>query len=121
MFELHRRRNDRKGDGEVDRSHLASEEIPDVDILKAAHHGARDGVTPAWLDRTKPEVVVISVAFMTRYRHPHEAALRYYRAGKRRFLRTDEHGEVVVRVHADGSYVVRTASESETEKQPAVR
>ncbi len=26
-----------------------------MDVLKAAHHGARNGLTPGWLDRTRPD------------------------------------------------------------------
>ena len=33
---------------------LKSRRIPDVDVLKAAHHGSRNGVIPGWLNVTKP-------------------------------------------------------------------
>jgi competence protein ComEC len=96
------------GDSEVEELNalLARDSIPDVDVLKAAHHGSRNGVTPAWLARTRPEVVVISAGAGNSYGHPHAAAMRSYCASDRRVLRTDLHGEVTVTVRADGSYTV---------------
>jgi competence protein ComEC len=102
------------GDSEVDEINalLARDSIPDVDLLKAAHHGSRNGVTPAWLARTRPEVVVISAGAGNSYGHPHLAALRYYCAGKRSVFRTDRNGEVTVRVDADGGYRVTPRREA---------
>lgn len=87
---------------------LATGVIPDVDVLKAAHHGARNGVTPGWLDRTKPEVVVVSVGAGNGYGHPAPWALRYYQLKGRRVYRTDLDGTVIVRVDRDGRYQVET-------------
>jgi beta-lactamase superfamily II metal-dependent hydrolase len=96
------------GDSEAEELNalMARDSIPDVDVLKAAHHGSRNGVTPAWLSRTRPEVVVISSGAGNGYGHPHAAALRYYCASNRRVFRTDRNGEVTVTVRQDGSYVV---------------
>jgi competence protein ComEC len=96
------------GDSETEElnAFLERDSVPDVDVLKAAHHGSRNGVTPAWLARTRPEVVVISAGADNSYGHPHAAAMRYYCTGGRRVLRTDVHGEVTVTIAADGSYSV---------------
>jgi competence protein ComEC len=88
---------------------LAGGAIPDVELLKAAHHGSRDAVTPAWLARARPEVVVISAGEDNGYGHPHPSALRYYCASGRAVYRTDWHGEVTVRVSAGGEYAVAAA------------
>ncbi|MBK8003904.1 MAG: MBL fold metallo-hydrolase [Gemmatimonadetes bacterium] len=87
------------GDSEVEELNalLAARLVGDVDVLKAAHHGARNGVTPGWLQRTRPEVVVISVG-PNNYGHPDPWAMRYYQAGGRRVLRTDREGTVTVTV-----------------------
>lgn len=82
--------------------------VPDLDVLKAAHHGSYDGVIPGWLFATKPEVVVISVGANNPYGHPHPWALRYYMLAKRRVFRTDRDGSVIVSVDAEGRYDVRT-------------
>lgn len=88
---------------------LRTADVPDVDVLKAAHHGSRNGVTPAWVARTKPEVVVISVGENNSYGHPHAAALRYYESGDRQVLRTDHAGDVIIAVDPHGCYEVRTS------------
>jgi competence protein ComEC len=87
---------------------LAAGRIPRVNVLKAAHHGSRNGVTPGWLLATSPEVVIISVGAMNPYGHPDSWALRYYQAHGRRVYRTDQDGTVVVSVAGDGTYEVRT-------------
>ncbi len=96
------------GDAEVEELNhwLAAGLITDVDLLKAGHHGSRNAVTPLLLHRAKPEVVVISCATPNDYGHPHDQALRYYAAGGRSIWRTDQQGEIVVRVEADGRYRV---------------
>lgn len=98
------------GDSEVEEQDalLKADQVPDVDVLKAAHHGSRNGVSAAWLARTRPEVVVISVGAGNSYGHPHAEALRLYRSAGSRVLRTDQQGDVVIRVGPDGRYVVRT-------------
>ncbi|MBK8006035.1 MAG: MBL fold metallo-hydrolase [Gemmatimonadetes bacterium] len=97
------------GDSEVEEltALLAARLVGDVDVLKAAHHGARNGVTPGWLQRTRPEVVVVSVG-PNNYGHPDPWAMRYYQAGGRRVLRTDREGTVTVTVEAGGRYEVST-------------
>lgn len=86
---------------------LKARTIPDVDVLKAAHHGSRNGMTPGWLNVTKPEVVVISVGANS-YGHPDRWALRYYASHRRAVYRTDRDGTVVVSVDRRGGYTVQT-------------
>lgn len=88
-------------------SWLKSRKIPDVDVLKAAHHGSRNGVIPGWLNVTRPEIVVISVG-RNAYGHPDSMALRYYSLHHRQVLRTDRDGTVVVSVDGGGKYTVST-------------
>lgn len=103
------------GDSEVEelKAWLRDGVIPDVDLLKAAHHGARDAVTPGWLQRTRPEVVVISLGRDNPYGHPHPWAMRYYAAGNRTVYRTDQDGTVVVAVDRRGGYAIRTSGPRE--------
>lgn len=97
------------GDAEVEElNHFARLGVPDVDVLKAAHHGARDAVTPAWLSATRPEVVVISCGWGNPYGHPDPWALRYYDTAAAQIYRTDLDGEVIVVVGKDGGYSVMT-------------
>ena len=97
------------GDSEIpELNYFMSLDVSDVTLLKAAHHGSRDAVSPAWLSRTKPEVVVISVGGGNPYGHPHEWAMRYYRAVCDAIYRTDLHGEVTIQGNVDGTFVVDT-------------
>lgn len=80
--------------------------VPGVTLLKAAHHGSRNGVTPAWLAATRPELVVISVGRDNPYGHPHPAALRYYEAVAKAVYRTDRDGTVTVTAFAGGGWTV---------------
>lgn len=97
------------GDSEIaELNYFMSLGVSDVTLLKAAHHGSRDAVSPAWLSRTKPAVVVISVGRGNPYGHPHEWAMRYYRAASDALYRTDLHGDVTIQGNADGTFVVNT-------------
>lgn len=108
------------GDSEVDALNLWLDRgMPDVSLLKAAHHGARDAVTPRWVDVTRPEIVVVSVGRGNAYGHPHPWALRYYNAVAGDIYRTDRHGDVTVIGNRDGSYEVRTAREPPAAVMPA--
>ena len=98
--------------GDSERQELAallrSAALPDVDVFKAPHHGSRTGLLDGWLERIRPEVVVISVGAGNDYGHPHAEALAAYRAAARTVLRTDEEGDVAITVDSAGCYEVRT-------------
>ena len=97
------------GDSEVEElNHFLSLGVPQVTLLKAAHHGSRDAVTPAWLAATQPRIVVISVGRGNSYGQPHERALRYYDATAEAIYRTDVHGDITIRGGRDGSYEIET-------------
>lgn len=97
------------GDSEAEElQHFLSRGMPDVTVLKAPHHGSRDGLTPIWLNTTKPEVVVVSCGLDNPYGHPHRWALRYYWNVAEHVFRTDLDGEVQVFGARDGTYTVRT-------------
>lgn len=87
---------------------LREARIPDVDVLKAPHHGSRTGVIPSWMARTRPEVVAISVGVGNSYSLPDEDALATYGEGGRTVLRTDLDRDIVVTVDGRGCYEVRT-------------
>jgi competence protein ComEC len=69
-------------------------DLPDVDILKVAHHGSTDDGLPTLLDRIKPEVAVIPVG-ENAYGHPAPSTLAALRAVPD-VRRTDEDGTVRV-------------------------
>lgn len=97
------------GDAETaELEHFLRLGVPDVTLLKASHHGALDGVSPAWLRTTKPELVVISCGRDNAYGHPAREALGLYLAAAQAVYRTDLHSDVTIRGARDGSYQVET-------------
>jgi len=83
--------------------------IPHVTLLKAAHHGALNGVNLGWMQATRPKLVVISVGINS-YGHPDSLALRFYRNSTRAIYRTDIDGTVRVIGYKDGTWRVETAA-----------
>lgn len=49
--------------------------LPDVNLLKIAHHGSKDSSCEEFLEAVKPEKVVISCGINNSYGHPHEETL----------------------------------------------
>ncbi|HEY0779980.1 MAG TPA: MBL fold metallo-hydrolase [Gemmatirosa sp.] len=87
---------------------LAHGEVPRVTLVKAAHHGASNGTTAAWVRATHPAVTIISVGAENRYGHPSAAVERMWAAVPSEVYRTDRDGAIEVRATADGRYAVRT-------------
>ncbi len=72
-----------------------------VDVLKVAHHGSDDAGLAALLERTRPELAVISVGADNSYGHPTPATLATLAAHEVRALRTDGEGSIVIDVGRD--------------------
>jgi len=97
------------GDAEVaELAHFVGLGVPQVTVLKASHHGARNGVSPGWINSTRPRVVVISVGARNSFGHPDPWAVRYYGSHETPVYRTDIHGRIVIRGARDGTHEVTT-------------
>jgi competence protein ComEC len=70
--------------------------LPDVDLLKVAHHGSDDPGLAALLERLHPEVAVIEVGASNRYGHPHQDTLATLKRSVPTVRRTDLDGDVTV-------------------------
>lgn len=75
----------------------------DVDVLKASHHGSRNGADGEvggqdWMDFVDPAAVVISVKRDSQHDHPHAEAIQAYEdaVGHNRVYCTSRHGTVRV-------------------------
>jgi competence protein ComEC len=85
----------------------------DVDVLKASHHGSRNGMDGTvngrtWLDHVTPEAVVLSAGVHRGFKHPHaEAVDAYSGAASRALSCTKRHGTVRVDGFADGTFRLR--------------
>ncbi len=69
-----------------------------VDVLKVAHHGSEDAGLGALLDRTRPQLAVISVGAGNPYGHPTPQTLATLARHGVPTLRTDEDGAVAIDV-----------------------
>lgn len=69
-----------------------------LDLLKVAHHGAKNGTYEDFINTLDPETCVISVGSDNRYGHPHPETLDFLNEIGCNVLRTDEVGDVVFRV-----------------------
>ncbi|MEG1331714.1 MAG: ComEC/Rec2 family competence protein [Eubacterium sp.] len=76
----------------------------DVDVLKASHHGANNGVFDSekndksnWLDAVSPEAVIFSVGSDNDYGHPDKKALEWYQREASSVYRTDMNGSIIIR------------------------
>jgi len=67
-----------------------------IDILKVAHHGSDDAGLDSLLDRTRPELAVISVGEANPYGHPTPGTLSTLERHRVPTLRTDRDGDVVI-------------------------
>lgn len=69
----------------------------DVDVLKLAHHGSRNGIDAAWLGLTNPGLAIASMAANNEFGHPHPETLELLRSFQIPLLRTDESGSIEIR------------------------
>ena len=79
-------------------------DLPDVDVLKVAHHGSEDPMLPALLDAVDPEIAVVPTGPNT-YGHPRPATMATLRAVPE-VRRTDRHGTVRIVPGEGGRLVV---------------
>lgn len=89
---------------------LEHDSIPQVQVLKVAHHGSWNGTTEAWANRTRPEVAVISVGAQNQYRHPAAEVVALWTNVGARVYRTDRDGTVTIDARLDGKFSVTTDS-----------
>jgi competence protein ComEC len=73
-----------------------------VDVLKVAHHGSDDAGLGSLLDRTQPQLAVISVGEDNPYGHPTRGTLSTLSSHRVPTLRTDEDGNIVIDVSNGG-------------------
>lgn len=81
-------------------------DLLDVEVLKASHHGSRNGTDSTWLAAVTPERVVISAGVNASFGHPHREAVEAYVAATgnaNRVYCTNRHMTVRVYGSANGS------------------
>lgn len=76
----------------------------DVDVLKLGHHGARSSSSLLWLEKTNPELAIISAGKNNSYGHPHEEVLDRLENLKIPFLSTADIGTILIK--SDGQKLI---------------
>lgn len=87
------------GDRQIQPEIMRQASLPDVEVLKFPHHGSKTGILPAFLDKVKPELAVISVG-KNSYGHPSKEAIDLLKERSITIKRTDRDGNV--EVESDG-------------------
>ncbi|WP_342552141.1 ComEC/Rec2 family competence protein [Paenibacillus sp. FSL R7-0652] len=77
-----------------------------IDILKVAHHGSKTSSSDAWLRYWNAKAALISAGVNNTYGHPNPGVMQRLEATGSRIYRTDQMGEVQMRVK-DGRVDVR--------------
>lgn len=75
---------------------LALDAVEGVEVLKVPHHGSKNGLTNALLEKTNPKLALITVGKNNRYGHPHPEVIKLLSEKATKILRTDLDGEVEV-------------------------
>lgn len=78
---------------------------PVIDVLKVAHHGSKTSTGESWLQFWHPAAAVISAGVNNLYGHPKAEVLERLKANQAAIYRTDQQGEIQMRVRADGIIV----------------
>lgn len=68
-------------------------------ILKLPHHGSKTGLNKDFIKLADPTLTVISVGKNNPYGHPTSEVLALLQALKKKYIRTDEKGDVVIRLN----------------------
>lgn len=76
----------------------------DVDILKLGHHGAKTSSSLLWLEKTKPEMAIISAGKNNSYGHPHKEVLERLKKLNIPYLATYEKGSITIKT--DGQNII---------------
>ncbi|HEX3062128.1 MAG TPA: ComEC/Rec2 family competence protein, partial [Usitatibacter sp.] len=67
-------------------------------VMLVPHHGSKTSSTPAFLDAVGARNAILSVGYRNRFRHPNPAAVARYRERSIALRRTDDEGELQVRL-----------------------
>ncbi|NQT10995.1 MAG: DNA internalization-related competence protein ComEC/Rec2 [Desulfobacteraceae bacterium] len=67
-------------------------------VLIAPHHGSKTSSTAMFLEKIKPEIVIISAGWKNSFRFPNPSVLKRYNENDYRIFRTDKNGAVAISI-----------------------
>ena len=88
--------------------------LPDIDLLKVAHHGSAGSTSSVFLAQTAPSVAVISVGEGNPYGHPAEETLERLESAGVAVFRTDWNGDIECVLYEDGSVFASVEKEGQS-------
>ena len=97
------------GDAQEEELGSIADDKVSADVLKVSHHGSVNGNPEDFLQRSAPQIAVISCGRNNDYGHPHRGTLERLEALRCRVYRTDCDGTVTVR--SDGRKLSVTTGE----------
>jgi len=103
------------GDAEEQTEHrfISKDVNVEAKVWKLAHHGSKYATSADFVQRVKPQIVIISCGEWNRYGHPSQVVLDRLRAANVKLFRTDLHGEITLTTRGrDDDIVVKAAKES---------
>lgn len=77
-----------------------------LEVLKVPHHGSKNGLSADFLKLADPDISVISVGKKNPYGHPSKSILDMYRALKKTYKTTADHGDIIIEV-TDKNFVIK--------------
>ena len=83
---------------------LSSCNLPDIEFLKAGHHGSSSSSTDEFIEKLKPEAVAISCGYNNYYGHPHRSVLDTFKENGAVVYRTDKNGSLVFYCDKNGIF-----------------
>lgn len=83
---------------------LSSCNLPEIEFLKAGHHGSSSSSTDEFIEKLKPEAVAISCGYNNDYGHPHRSVLDTFRENGSVVYRTDKNGSLVFYCDKNGIF-----------------
>lgn len=91
------------GDMDASTEKKVLESVLDSDILKVAHHGSKTASSKGFLQKTMPEIAVISCGVENSYGHPHMETLENLREMNAKTFITAERGCIIIQVKSGGN------------------
>ena len=76
------------------------------DVLIVPHHGSRTSSSPDFVAAVQPQVVVFTVGYRNRFKHPRPEVVERYQALNTRLMQSDVDGAIEITVPAQGPLAI---------------
>lgn len=82
--------------------------IINANILKVAHHGSKSSSIKEFLEKVKPQIALIGVGEKNTFGHPNAGVINRLQNLNTKIYRTDEKGEITIKVDDKGKVKIKT-------------